>query len=76
MGLTKYTFITDTQMQRARYAKETFYIHKSEILDLFQCKPGEYPNFPRFQGNISQEPIKLFYQKLYLNLMWADYQKM
>ena len=37
MGLTKCKFITDTQIQRARYAKETFYIHKSEILDLFQC---------------------------------------
>ena len=36
MGLTKCMFITDTQMQRARYAKETFYMHKSEILDLFQ----------------------------------------
>ena len=49
MGLTKYTFITDTQMQRARYAKETFYIHKSEILDLFQCKPGNIQIFLDFK---------------------------
>ena len=38
MGLTKFTFITNTQMSRARYPEETFCVHKLEILDLVQCK--------------------------------------
>ena len=41
-----------------------------------QAKTEVNSNFPRFQGNTSQEPLKLFYEKLYLILLYADYKKM
>ena len=57
MGLTKCTFITDTQMKHARYAKETFYIHKLEILDLFQCTAKENIPLARHLYTLSRDKI-------------------
>ena len=37
------------------------------MLLLLLIMPGQNrgkPNFPRFQGNVFQEPLKLFYQKI------------